>query len=79
VSLQFPSLQPIEIHGLLDQVEDRDRAIVSLAGHTDRDHIAGLLGISAHSLELRRRDILKRPAPTALVAERSCPLQDVAR
>ena len=27
---QFPNLQPNEIHALLDQVDDRDRAIVAM-------------------------------------------------
>jgi DNA-binding NarL/FixJ family response regulator len=62
---QFPSLQPAEIHALLGQVEDRDRAIVAmLLEHTPPDHIAGLLGISARSLKLRRQGILKRLGPT---------------
>ena len=62
---QFPELQPSAIHALLDQVEDRDRAIVAmLLEHTHPDHIAGLLGLSARSLELRRQDILKRLGPT---------------
>jgi DNA-binding NarL/FixJ family response regulator len=61
----FPDLQSSEIHALLDQVEDRDRAIVAmLLEHTPPDHIAGLLGISARSLETRRQAILKRLAPT---------------
>ena len=68
---QFPNLQPSEIHALLDQVEDRDRAIVAmLMEHTHPDHIAGLLGISAHSLELRRQGILKRLGPTCGVDDR---------
>ncbi len=68
---QFPSLQPAEIHALLDQVEDRDRAIVAmLLEHTPPDHIAGVLGISARSLELRRQDILKRLGPTCGVDDR---------
>lgn len=68
---QFPNLQPNEIHALLDQVEDRDRAIVAmLIEHTHPDHIAGLLGISAHSLELRRQGILKRLGPTCGVDDR---------
>ena len=62
---QFPELQPSAIHVLLDQVEDRDRAIVAmLLENTPPDHIAGLLGLSAHSLELRRQGILKRLGPT---------------
>ncbi len=62
---QFPDLQPNAIHALLDQVEDRDRAIVAmLLEHTPPDHIAGLLGLSARSLELRRQGILKRLGPT---------------
>ena len=68
---QFPDLQPTEIHALLDQVEDRDRAIVAmLLEHTPPDHIAGLLGISARSLELRRQGILKRLGPTCGVDDR---------
>ena len=68
---QFPDLQPSEIHALLDQVEDRDRAIVAmLLEHTPPDHIAGLLGISARSLELRRQGILKRLGPTCGVDDR---------
>jgi DNA-binding NarL/FixJ family response regulator len=67
----FPSLQPTEIHALLDQVEDRDRAIVAmLAEHTPSDHIAGLLGISARSLGVRREGILKRLGPTCGVDDR---------
>ena len=62
---QFPCLQPTEILALLDQVVDRDRAIVAmLIEHAHPDDIAGLLGISARSLELRRQDILKRLGPT---------------
>ncbi len=58
---QFPDLQPDELHSLLDHVEDGDRAIVAmLLEHTPLDDIAGVLGISARSLELRRRDILRR-------------------
>jgi two-component system response regulator DesR len=72
---QFPSLQPTEIHALLDQVEDGDRAIVAmLIEHTHPDHIAGLLGISARSLELRRQGILKRsgrPAESTTIARTS--------
>ena len=61
---QFPDPEPSEIHALLDQVEDRDRAIVAmLLEHTPPDHIAGLLGLSARSLELRRQAILKRLGP----------------
>lgn len=68
---QFPELQPSEIHLLLDQVEDRDRAIVAmLIEHTHPDDIAGSLGISAHSLELRRQGILKRLGPTCGVDDR---------
>ena len=68
---QFPDLQPSEIHALLDQVEDRDRAIVAmLLEHTHPDHIAGLLGISARSLELRRQGILKTLGPTCGVDDR---------
>jgi DNA-binding NarL/FixJ family response regulator len=68
---QFPDLQPSEIHALLDQVEDRDRAIVAmLLEHTPPDHIAGLLGLSARSLELRRQGILKRLGPTCGLDER---------
>src|SRR5437764_15444793 len=45
---QSPDLQPSAIHALLDQVEDRDRAVVAmLLEHTPPDHIAGLLGLSA--------------------------------
>src|SRR5947209_3982784 len=70
---QFPDLQPSELHALLDQVEDRDRAIVAmLLEHTPPDHIAGLLGISARSLELRREGILK-PARTDLGTRRPSP------
>lgn len=62
---QFPHLEPRAIHALLDQVEDHDRAIVAmLLEHTPPDHIAGMLGISAHSLELRHQGILKRLGPT---------------
>ena len=65
VKQQFPELQPSAIHALLDQVEDRDRAIVAmLLEHTPPDHIAGLLGLSGRSLELRRQGILKRLGPT---------------
>jgi DNA-binding NarL/FixJ family response regulator len=68
---QFPDLEPSEIDALLDQVEDRDRAIVAmLSEHTPPDHIAGLLGISARSLELRRQRILKRLGPTCGVDDR---------
>jgi DNA-binding NarL/FixJ family response regulator len=68
---QFPTLQPAEIHALLGQVEDRDRAIVAmLLERTPSDHIAGLLGISAHSLALRRQNILKRLGPTCGVDDR---------
>ena len=68
---QFPRLQPAEIHALLGQVEDRDRAIVAmLLEHTPSDHIAGLLGISARSLALRRQNILKRLEPSCGVDER---------
>ena len=41
-----------------------------LIEHTHPDHIAGLLGISAHSLELRRQGILKRLGPTCGVDDR---------
>jgi DNA-binding NarL/FixJ family response regulator len=62
---QFPHLEPSAIHALLDQVEDQDRAVVAmLLEHTPPDHIAGMLGISAHSLELRYQGILKRLGPT---------------
>jgi DNA-binding NarL/FixJ family response regulator len=62
---QFPHLRPSAINALLDQVEDQDRAIVAmLLEHTPPDHIAGMLGISAHSLELRYQAILKRLGPT---------------
>jgi DNA-binding NarL/FixJ family response regulator len=58
---QFPDLQAGEIDALLNQVEDCDRAIVAmLLEHTPPDHIADLLGLSARSLELRRKGILKR-------------------
>jgi DNA-binding NarL/FixJ family response regulator len=68
---QSPDLQPSEIHALLDQVEDRDRAIVAmLLEHTPPDHIAGLLGLSARSLELRRQGILRRLGPTCGVDDR---------
>lgn len=68
---QFPDLQPSEIHVLLDQVEDRDRAIVAmLLEHTHPDDIASLLGISARSLELRRQGILKTLGPTCGVDDR---------
>jgi two-component system response regulator DesR len=68
---QFPDPQRSELHALLDQVEDRDRAIVAmLLEHTPSDHIAGLLGISARALELRRQGILKRLGPTCGVDER---------
>jgi two-component system, NarL family, response regulator DesR len=68
---QFPDVQPSEIHALLDQVEDRDRAIVAmLLEHTPPDHIAGLLGISARSFRLRRRGILRRLGPTCGVDDR---------
>jgi two-component system nitrate/nitrite response regulator NarL len=68
---QFPDLQPSEIHALLDQVEDRDRAIVAmLLEQTPPDHIAGLLGLSARSLELRRQGILKRLGPTCGLDDR---------
>ena len=68
---QFPDLQPTAIHALLHQVEDLDRAIVAmLLEHTPPDHIAGLLGISARSLEQRRQDILKRLGPTCGVDDR---------
>jgi len=61
----FPDLHPSEIHALLDHVADRDQAIVAmLLEHTSPDHIAGLLGISARSLELRRQGILKRLGPS---------------
>jgi DNA-binding NarL/FixJ family response regulator len=66
---QFPYLEPSAIHALLDQVEDHDRAIVAmLLEHTPPDHIAGMLGISAHSLELRHQGILKRLGPTRATA-----------
>ena len=68
---QFPKLQPTAIHALLDQVEDRDRAIVArLVKHAPPDDIAGLLDISARSLELRRQNILKRLGPTCGVDDR---------
>jgi DNA-binding NarL/FixJ family response regulator len=67
----FPDLQASEVLALLDQVEDRDRAIVAmLLEHTPRDHIAGLLGISVRSLEARRQDILRRLGPTCGVDDR---------
>ena len=68
---QFPDLQPLEIHVLLDQVEDRDRAIVAmLLEHTHPDDIASLLGITARSLELRHQGILKTLGPTCGVDDR---------
>lgn len=68
---QFPKLQLTAIHALLDQVEDRDRAIVAmLMEHAPPDDIAGLLGISARSLELRRQNILKRLGATCGVDDR---------
>jgi DNA-binding NarL/FixJ family response regulator len=58
---EIPDLEPSAFHALLDQVEDDDRAIVAmLLEQTPPDHIASMLGISAHSLERRRRGILKR-------------------
>ena len=61
----FPDLQPNAIRALLDHVDDRDRAIVAMLLERARpDHIAGLLGISAHCLELRRQGILKRLGAT---------------
>jgi DNA-binding NarL/FixJ family response regulator len=57
----FPDLEPSAFHAVLDQVEDDDRAIVAmLLEHTPPDHIASMLGISAHSLERRRQGILTR-------------------
>jgi DNA-binding NarL/FixJ family response regulator len=57
----FPDLEPSAFHVLLDEVEDDERAIVAmLLEHAPPDHIASMLGISAHSLERRRQGILKR-------------------
>jgi two-component system, NarL family, response regulator DesR len=64
---QFADLQPSEIRAVLDQVEDRDRAIVAmLLEHTPPDHIAGLLGLSARSLESRRQGIVRRLGSTEI-------------
>jgi DNA-binding NarL/FixJ family response regulator len=56
-----PDLAPDEFHELLDCVDDRDRAIVSmLLERIPPDNIASTLGLSARSLRMHRQAILTR-------------------
>lgn len=60
-AMLFPSLKPGEFRELLDCVDDHDRAIVAmLLERAHPDHIAGILGLSAHALRRRRQAILQQ-------------------
>jgi DNA-binding NarL/FixJ family response regulator len=49
------------VHDLIDRVQDRDRAIAAmLLERVPPDEIAHTLGISASSLRMRRREIVRR-------------------
>lgn len=57
----FPSLEPDQLHELLDCVDDPDRAILAmLLERVPPDYIASTLGLSARSLRVRRQAILTR-------------------
>jgi DNA-binding NarL/FixJ family response regulator len=57
----FPTLLPDGVRELLDCVDDPDRAIVAmLLERVPPDYIASTLGLSAHSLRVRREAILTR-------------------